>query len=218
MGVVVATGALAPAAAESGGYTVGGRAASGVADAAASPIPGDTALARPRASARWSWPLSPPRVVGAYAAPPSPYAAGHRGIDLAARPGATVTAPSDATVHFVGVVVDRPVLTLDHGSGVLSSYEPLAAAGLAVGDRVTRGMPLGVVGEGAHCSGACLHVGVRVDGEYASPLLFFERLPRSVLLPLHAGRASPASAGGRPAAPRGRPAGPCRQARGWAMR
>jgi murein DD-endopeptidase MepM/ murein hydrolase activator NlpD len=70
---------------------------------------------------------------------------------------------------------------------VLSSFEPLAAAGLAVGDRIARGTVLGVVGEGAHCSGACLHVGVRVDGEYVSPLLFFDRVPRSVLLPLRGG-------------------------------
>lgn len=160
------------------------------------PAAGATAEA-PRASPRWAWPLAAPRVVRGYEAPPSPYAAGHRGIDLAARPGATVTAPSDSTVHFVGVVVDRPVLTLDHGSGVLSSYEPLVADGLAVGAPVARGTVLGVVGEGAHCSGVCLHVGVRVDGEYVSPLPFFERLPRSVLLPLHAGVAAGASPHGR---------------------
>ena len=137
------------------------------------------------AAPRWHWPVAPARVVQAYAAPPSPYAAGHRGIDLAASTGSVVIAPADATVHFVGVVVDRPVLTLDHGSGILSSYEPLVADGLEPGDPVTRGSPLGVVGSGAHCSDACLHVGVRIDGGYVSPLLFFDRVPRSVLLPLH---------------------------------
>ncbi len=139
------------------------------------------------ATPRWRWPVAPPRIVQAYAAPPSPYAAGHRGIDLAAATSAVVVAPSDATVHFAGVVVDRPVLTLDHGSGVLSSYEPLLADGLRAGDTVTRGSPLGVVGTGAHCSNSCLHVGVRIDGDYVSPLLFFDRVPRSVLLPLRAG-------------------------------
>ncbi|WP_434317278.1 M23 family metallopeptidase [Leifsonia sp. P73] len=151
-----------------------------------------------RVSPRWSWPLTPLRMARPYEAPPSPYAAGHRGIDVAAPPGATVTAPSEATVHFVGVVVDRPVLTLDHGSGVLSSYEPVVAAGLAVGESVTRGMVLGIVGDGAHCSGACLHVGVRVDGEYVSPLLFFDRPPRAVLLPLRPGGASTAATHDRP--------------------
>ena len=137
------------------------------------------------AAPRWQWPVAPARVVEPYAAPPSPYAAGHRGIDLAASTGSAVVAPADATVHFVGVVVDRPVLTLDHGSGILSSYEPLIADGLEPGGPVTRGSPLGVVGSGAHCSDACLHVGVRIDGGYVSPLLFFDRVPRSVLLPLH---------------------------------
>ncbi|WP_370052894.1 M23 family metallopeptidase [Leifsonia sp. EB41] len=183
----------------------------GVAEPAASAVVSPrTAAASPgtsRVSPPWSWPLAPLRMVRPYEAPPSPYAAGHRGIDLAAPPGAIVTAPSDATVHFVGVVVDRPVLTLDHGSGVLSSYEPVVAEGLAVGDPVTRGMVLGVVGAGAHCSGACLHVGVRVDGEYVSPLLFFDRPPRSVLLPLRQGRSLPRGA-----------ARPLRQARGWARR
>ncbi|MGH1522958.1 M23 family metallopeptidase [Leifsonia sp. L25] len=182
----------------------------------------------PRVAPRWSWPLAPLRVVRAYEAPPSPYAAGHRGIDLAALSGAIVAAPSDATVHFVGVVVDRPVLTLDHGSGVLSSYEPVVAAGLAVGDPVTRGMVLGVVGEGAHCSGVCLHVGVRVDGDYVSPLLFFERPPRAVLLPLRGDVAASAALPGRRirrgrllGCRRGAVSGPLRgvgQARGWAMR
>jgi murein DD-endopeptidase MepM/ murein hydrolase activator NlpD len=149
---------------------------------------------------RWQWPMIAPRLIEAYAAPPSPYAAGHRGIDLAAAAGDTVVAPADGTVHFAGVVVDRPVLTLDHGSGVLSSYEPVVVSGLSAGDTVARGSPIGIVGAGAHCSNACLHVGVRIDGAYVSPLLFFDRVPRSVLLPLH---------GGAPAAG---------QARGWAMR
>ena len=75
--------------------------------------------------------------------------------------------------------------------GVPASYEPLVAEGLQAGDAVARGARLGVVGTGAHCSDVCLHVGVRIDGEYVSPLLFFDRVPRSVLLPLRGG--APAS-------------------------
>jgi len=137
----------------------------------------------PASAPRWAWPVTPPRVVGAYAAPPTPYAAGHRGIDLAATPELHVTAPSDATVRFVGVVVDRPVLTLDHGGGVLSSYEPLATD-LIAGQSVARGSVIGLLASGGHCADSCLHVGVRVDGAYVSPLLFFDRVPPSVLLPL----------------------------------
>lgn len=164
----------------SGAGAAAGGSGSGSGSAGNSTRGADAAAAAPR----WQWPVARQRIVQAYAAPPSPYAAGHRGIDLAAEPGTPVVAPSDATVHFVGVVVDRPVVTLDHGSGVLSSYEPLVAEGLRAGDAVARGDPLGVVSTGAHCSNVCLHVGVRVDGAYVSPLLFFDRVPRSVLLPV----------------------------------
>lgn len=195
--VVLAVGAMGAgaaadtgAAADLGGVpgegvrrSVGARLGSAPARVAAE-APVDTKQTAPR----WSWPVPAPRVVAAYAAPASRYTAGHRGIDLTAAPGDSVTAPADATVHFAGIVVDRPVLTLDHGDGVLSSFEPLsAAAGLTAGQPVARGAPLGAVGEGAHCSGTCLHVGVRIDGEYVSPLLYFDRVPRSVLLPLGGG-------------------------------
>jgi murein DD-endopeptidase MepM/ murein hydrolase activator NlpD len=149
-----------------------------------------------RSEPRWSWPVQPPVMERGFEAPESVYAAGHRGIDLGAPSDTAIVAPGHATVRFAGVVVDRPVLTLDHGGGVLSSYEPLLSE-LAVGDAVAAGQHIGVLGAGGHCGSGCLHVGVRVDGRYVSPLLFFDRVPRAILLPVF-----------RPAA----------QARGWASR
>ena len=134
----------------------------------------------------WAWPVPSHVVTAPYAAPATRYAAGHRGIDLAAPPGSVVTAPDDAVVRFVGVVVDRPVLTLDHGDGVLSSYEPVASE-MTVGSVVGRGAVIGSVAAGGHCDGGCLHVGVRIAGEYVSPLLFFAKVPPSILLPLGSG-------------------------------
>jgi murein DD-endopeptidase MepM/ murein hydrolase activator NlpD len=136
--------------------------------------------------ARWMWPVADPAVSGPYAAPPTRYAAGHRGIDLTATAGAPLIAPDGATVRFAGMVVDRPVLTLDHGGGVLSSFEP-ASSDLPVGSRVARGAVIGVVGSGGHCGTACVHVGVRLNGEYVSPMLFFGRVPPAILLPLGGG-------------------------------
>ncbi|MGO4299908.1 murein hydrolase activator EnvC family protein [Leifsonia sp. RAF41] len=134
----------------------------------------------------WAWPLQPPVLTGAYAAPPTRYAAGHRGIDLQAGPGVVVTAPDDAVIRFSGMVVDRPVVTLDHGGGVLSSYEPVESEA-PVGSVVGRGAVVGTVASGGHCDARCLHVGVRVDGEYVSPLLFFSRVEPAILLPLGGG-------------------------------
>jgi murein DD-endopeptidase MepM/ murein hydrolase activator NlpD len=132
----------------------------------------------------WSWPTDPPhRVVTPYRAPASPWAPGHRGIDIAAAPGSAVRAPAEGVVHFAGVVVDRPVLSIRHDGGLISSYEPVVAS-VARGDEVMRGQPIGEVQAG-HCEGdACVHFGVRLDGEYVSPLLLLGGLERAVLLPV----------------------------------
>lgn len=134
-------------------------------------------------AALWAWPVAAPHpIVRPYLAPATPYAAGHRGIDIRAPAGAEVRAPADGVVHFAGVVVDRPVLSLDHGGSVLSSYEPVTTT-LQEGDIVRRGQPIGTL-ESGHCAAdACLHVGVRISGEYVSPLLFLGGQPRAVLLP-----------------------------------
>ena len=62
----------------------------------------------------------------AFDPPAKPWLSGHRGVDLqAAHDGAPVTSPAAGTVSFVGVVVDRPVITIDHGDGLRSSFEPV---------------------------------------------------------------------------------------------
>lgn len=135
------------------------------------------------AVALWAWPLPPPHAIARpFIAPESPYAAGHRGIDMLAAVGAEVRAPDDGVVHFAGWVVDRPVISIDHGDGVLSSFEPVSPV-VAEGDRVRGGQVIGTLLAG-HCSTPCLHLGARVDGGYVNPLLFLGGLPRAVLYPL----------------------------------
>ncbi|WP_255447643.1 murein hydrolase activator EnvC [Schumannella sp. 10F1B-5-1] len=135
------------------------------------------------ATGGWLWPVAAPHpVVNPYAAPPTPYSAGHRGIDIGAAAGSPVLAPADGVVHFAGVVVDRPLVSIDHGGGVLSSLEPVEPL-VAKGDAVVRGQVIGTLQPG-HCGdSACVHLGVRVDGEYVSPLLWLGGVPRAVLLP-----------------------------------
>ncbi len=136
------------------------------------------------AAALWAWPIAAPHPIARpYLAPATPYASGHRGIDIRAAVGAELLAPANGVVHFAGVVVDRPVLSIDHGGGVISSYEPVDTT-LREGDVVRRGEVTGRVRAGHCSSGACVHVGVRIDGEYVSPLLFLGGQPRAVLLPL----------------------------------
>lgn len=133
----------------------------------------------------WAWPLSPrPAVVGDWAPPEQRWGRGHRGVDLDAAAGAAVRSPADGTVSFVGFVVDRPVLTLDHGNGLRSSFEPVESA-LVRGERVRRGEIVGVLRGRGHCGAtACLHWGVRRDRDYVNPLQFVGALEPSVLLPV----------------------------------
>ncbi len=132
--------------------------------------------------ARWTPPFDGPlRISAPYSLPFGPYAAGHRGIDLpAAAPGLPVRSPVAGTVSFVGTVVDRPVVSVRVDLRTVVSLEPVESE-LRVGDPVARGTIMGVVTSGGHCDTECLHLGVRVDGEYVNPLRFFRAKP--VLLP-----------------------------------
>jgi murein DD-endopeptidase MepM/ murein hydrolase activator NlpD len=132
----------------------------------------------------WSWPVPPPiRVLEPFRAPATPYSAGHRGVDLAAVPGADVVAAAAGVVQFAGWVGDRFLVAIDHGDGVISSIEPVEPS-VAAGTRVGRGMPIGRVSAGGHCAPGCAHFGVRIDGVYVSPFVLLGGLPRAVLLPL----------------------------------
>ena len=87
---------------------------------------------------------------------------------------------------FVGWVVNRPVMTVDMGGGLLASFEPVTAS-VAAGDPVAEGGVIGVLGGASgpgHCAVSCLHWGVRLNGEYVNPLTYVTDRRPSVLLPL----------------------------------
>ncbi|WP_187432695.1 M23 family metallopeptidase [Agromyces mariniharenae] len=132
---------------------------------------------------QWRWPVPPPiRVVSPFRAPASPYASGHRGIDIVVERGATIVAPESGTINFAGAVAGRNVVAIDHGGGIVSAIEPVDAL-VSRGQAVAAGDPIGVVSAGGHCDSGCVHFGVRIDGEYVSPFLFLGGIPRAVLLP-----------------------------------
>ena len=133
-------------------------------------------------AAHWAWPLAPPHAIARpFIAPATPYSPGHRGIDVRGVEGAPVFAPTDGVVHFVGFVVDRPVLSIRHPGGLISSFEPVTTS-LVAGTVVHRGDTIGALQSG-HCGAPCLHFGVRRYGEYVSPLNYLGGIQHSVLLP-----------------------------------
>lgn len=147
------------------------------------PAPAAPADTAPRAA--WDWPLSPrPAVLRAFDPPDKPWMSGHRGVDLEAmHDGVPVTSPESGTVSFVGVVVDRPVITIDHGGGLRSSFEPVESP-LTAGTPVAKGETIGTLQPG-HCRAlACVHWGVRRGDAYINPLEFVTDRRPSVLLPV----------------------------------
>ncbi len=145
---------------------------------------GTTAAAGAGARPSWQWPLAPrPRVLRGFDPPPKPWLSGHRGVDLDFAAGTQVVSPAVGTVSFVGVVVDRPVITIDHGGGLRSSFEPVDSS-LVAGSTVAAGQVIGTAIPG-HCPLAqCLHWGVREGEDYVNPLQFVLDLRPSILLPL----------------------------------
>ncbi len=94
---------------------------------------------------------------------------------LAAGPG---------VVRFAGVVAGRGVVSVDHGSGIRTTYEPVTA-GVRAGAVVAAGQPLGTLAAGGHCTpDACLHWGAIVDDRYVDPLTLLRPREPPVLLPV----------------------------------
>lgn len=78
--------------------------------------------------------------------PENNWSPGHRGVDLAAAPGERVVASASGQVHFAGVVAGTPLVSVDHGDGMRTTYEPVLAS-VEVGEQVVGGDVLGVLAD-----------------------------------------------------------------------
>ncbi|WP_405822684.1 M23 family metallopeptidase [Streptomyces sp. NBC_01390] len=134
-----------------------------------------TADAAPAPSIARAWPVGiRPLVLRAWEPPPSPYARGHRGVDLAAAPGAPVRAVAAGRVHFAGRVAGRGVVSVQlSGTGappLRTTYEPVTAA-VEQGAEVTAGEVVGTVEvDSGHCATTCVHWGLLRGDQYLDPL------------------------------------------------
>ena len=98
----------------------------------------------------------------------------------------SIVAPADGVVTFAGPVGGRLFLTIDHGSGLESTYSWLTSALLVrKGDVVVRGQPIALTGWG-HPDAAMphLHFGVKLNDVYADPLAYLEPAPIGGLIRL----------------------------------
>jgi Peptidase family M23 len=104
----------------------------------------------------------------------NPFAGGqHRGVDLAAPPGATVKAACGGRVVVAGRVGSSGRLVTVRCDGWRVTHMPMATIAVRAGAQIRSGTALGTVGRSADHAG--LHLGVRRDGRrfgYVDPLRF----------------------------------------------
>lgn len=81
-------------------------------------------------------------VLSAAEIPEENWKAGHRGVDLNARPGDAIYASRGGTVYFAGVVAGTPVVSILHSDGLRTTYEPVLRT-VSKGDPVRRGELIG---------------------------------------------------------------------------
>lgn len=106
-------------------------------------------------------------VIRHFEPPPTPYAAGHRGIDIAAPVGSIVVASSDGVVRFAGAVGGSLFVSVEHPDGTRTTYSFLSAVLVRAGASVRQGDAIARSG-GGHpgVEPAHLHFGALVSGEY----------------------------------------------------
>ena len=97
----------------------------------------------------------------------------HEGIDIAASSGTPVWAAAAGTVSYAGWLGGYGnLVVVDHGDGLATAYAHASAILVGVGQQVSQGETVSLVGSTGHSSGPHLHFEVRVNGVAVDPLLY----------------------------------------------
>jgi murein DD-endopeptidase MepM/ murein hydrolase activator NlpD len=95
----------------------------------------------------------------------------HPGLDIATAHGTAIEATADGIVIYAGVHGGYGnIVVIDHGYGVTTRYGHMSRIDAKVGDRVTRGKQIGVVGSTGRSTGPHCHYEVRLHDRPVNPL------------------------------------------------
>jgi hypothetical protein len=124
-------------------------------------------------------------VLRGFTAPEHDYGPGHRGVDLAARPGATVRTAAAGEVVFAGSVAGARWVTVRHADGIRTSYGHLDRIVVRVGDDLAGGDAIGTAtgrnGDALRPEEG-LHWSARRGELYIDPLTLLGADPRPTLV------------------------------------
>lgn len=119
-----------------------------------------------------AWYVPPVRgpVIRHFEPPPTPYAAGHRGIDIATARGSAVLAAAAGRVAFAGQVGGELFVSIDHPDGIRTTYSFLDVVLVRAGQAVSQRQIVARSGAGhAGSTTPHLHFGMRVGSTYIDP-------------------------------------------------
>lgn len=97
----------------------------------------------------------------------------HLGIDIAAREGASIVAPAEGYVIYVGRRgAYGNMVAIDHGGGIVTHYGHISQTLVKIGDKIQRGQKIALVGNTGRSTGPHLHYEVRKNGLPVNPKKF----------------------------------------------
>lgn len=121
----------------------------------------------------WVWPVESRDVARDFDPPEERWSRGHRGLDIRIPAGAAVIAVDDGVVSHSGVINGLGTITVRHGPGLRSTYQPVEDPA-PVGTDVSAGQQIATLASDGHCPPSdCLHLGAIVDRDtYVDPMMF----------------------------------------------
>ncbi len=97
----------------------------------------------------------------------------HEGIDITASTGTPIASAAAGTVIHAGWLGGYGnLVVVDHGNGLATAYAHASAILVSLGQSVSQGQTLSLVGSTGNSSGPHLHFEVRVNGVAVDPLLY----------------------------------------------
>ena len=95
----------------------------------------------------------------------------HAGIDIAAKEGTTVIAPSSGIIKLVeeDMFFTGNTVIMDHGLGLISIFAHLKEVFVVEGEKVLQGQKIGSIGMTGRATGPHLHWGVYLNNTSVDP-------------------------------------------------
>jgi murein DD-endopeptidase MepM/ murein hydrolase activator NlpD len=102
----------------------------------------------------------------------------HAGMDIDGERGDIVVAPANGTVTEAGWKGGYgQMIEIDHGNGLITRYGHLSKIEVQVGDQLSRGQEMGLVGSTGRSTGPHLHYELRVNNRPINPRRFLPPEP-----------------------------------------